>query len=267
MQATKIHELLPQYVLERAISNDAAYQLRHTLDLYGHSRTLADLQDDLASLWLASLAGRYSRRTIAGHRANLLAFWRWAAGRNLIPPPRNVRRCPRPRPRPIAWTRDEMHSLLRAAVAMPNPDYWECVLLMGYETGLRRTDLLNLAKADVRDRTIWIEQHKTGWPHACQLSPHTADLFLRLPGDRPLKPRDLRRFYESFAALCRLANVRPGAVQQLRRTGATQVEIATPGAASRFLGHRSADMWKHYVDSGQLARCAVAPPRLIAATE
>ena len=92
-------DLLPEYVLERAVGPLAAYQLGRTLRLFGECRTTLDLDPRRVSEWLESLEAKYAKRTVAGHRSNLLAVWRWAAGRGLATLPAGVRRCPRPRPR------------------------------------------------------------------------------------------------------------------------------------------------------------------------
>jgi len=146
---TTLLDLLPEYVLERAVGPLAAYQLGRTLRLFGGDRTTADLEPRLVSEWLESLEVRYAKRTVAGHRGNLLAVWRWAAGRGLAALPVGVRRCPRPRPRPVAWTADEFRALLAAAEKMPDPGFWRLTLQVAYSTGLRRSDLWRLG-SDVR---------------------------------------------------------------------------------------------------------------------
>lgn len=260
---TRLLDLLPVYSLERAISHGAQYQIGHSLELYGSDRTTADLQARPVSEWLQALETTHAKRTVAGHRANLLALWRWAAERGLATLPVGVRRCPRPRPRPIAWTADEFRRLIVACDRMPNPAYWSCLVRTAYETGLRRSDLWRLEKDAVSpDGIVWIGQHKTGYPHVCRLQPATAAAFALLPGNRPLMPKSPRRFYDAFSWLCRMAGVRPGALQMLRRTGATQCEIRQPGSAGRFLGHSTATMWQAYVDRSQLPDAPISPPAL-----
>jgi len=259
----RLLDLLPQYALERAISDGATYQINRTIRLFGADATVQDLDCQRVSQWLASLESCYAKRTVAGHRSNLLAVWRWAGEKHLCAPPNGIRKCPKPRPRPVAWTADEFRRLVAACERMPDPIYWRCLIRVAYDTGLRRSDLWRLQKTDVRaDGTVWLSQHKTDWPHVARMSTATLADFQKLAGDAPLRPRDPRRFYDSFMWLCRLADVRPGALQMCRRTGATQIEIARPGSASRFLGHRTGTMWLHYVDRSQLPDAPIMPPEL-----
>jgi len=258
----RLLDLLPDYVLERAISPAAAYQLGRTLRLYGSERTIEDLEPRRVSAWLESLEATYAKRTVAGHRSNLLAVWRWLAARGLSTMPVGVRRCPRPRPRPVAWTADEFRALLSAADRMPDPGFWRLTLEVAYSTGLRRSDLWRL-DGDIRpDGTIWLEQHKTGHPHVCRVPQAVAAEWLACAKRRPLFPEDTRRFYDEFRWLCRMAGVRHGALQMCRRTGATQCEICQAGSATRFLGHQTAGMAAYYVDRSQLPGEPVAPPEL-----
>ena len=58
-----------------------------------------------------------------------------------------------------------------------------------------------------------------------------------------------RGFYDVMESLCRLAGVRRGALQQLRRTGATWIAVEGGVEAARdALGHATGDMWRAYVD-------------------
>jgi integrase len=258
----RLLDLLPDYILERAVGPLAAYQLGRTLRLYGSDRTTADLEPRRVSEWLESLEKRYAKRTVAGHRGNLLAIWRWAAGRGLATMPAGVRRCPRPRPRPVAWTAAEFRRLLEASSRMPDPAFWRLTLSVAYSTGLRRSDLWRLGQ-DVRpDGTIWLEQHKTGEPHVCRVPVEVAQEWLASSSKRPLCPGDKRRFYDSFAWLCRMAGVRRGALQMCRRTGATACEIRQAGSASKYLGHRTPGMAAYYVDRSQLPGEPIMPPEV-----
>lgn len=255
----QILDLIPDYVLERAIGREAEYQLRHSCELYGPDKTLADLAPRPVSEWLASLEKTYSKRTVAGHRGNLLSVWRFAAQRGLVEMPQNVRRCPKPRPRPVAWTAEEFGRLLQAAERMPDPAYWRLVLQVAYSSGFRRSDLWRITAEDLHGDRIWRTQNKTGQPHVAQIPREAADRIHGAEG-YPLRPADPRRFYSEFRVLCAMAGVRHGALQQCRRTGATQCEIAAPGSATRYLGHLTPTMREAYVDRSQLPTEPVSPP-------
>lgn len=115
----------------------------------------------------------------------------------------------------------------------------------------RRSFLWGLTRGQIRpDGTITLRQRKTGAPHQPRLRPETAATVLALPGDRPLacpvsKPT---RFYRLWATVIAAAQVRPGCLQQLRRSGATHLASEHPEAVQRYLGHASPEMQRHYVD-------------------
>jgi integrase len=132
---------------------------------------------------------------------------------------------------------------------------------VAYETGLRRGDLLSLDAHQIApDGTVRALQHKTSYGHACRLSVATAD---RVRARGNLKPPvGIRRIYRLLEQVREKANVSSGAMQQMRRTGATQVEMRQPGAAQRFLGHQTPGLaYRYYVDWTQLA-VPVKPPDL-----
>jgi integrase len=255
----RLLDLLAEYVLERAISPGASYQLRRSITLFGADRTTDDLQPHPVSEWLLSLENTHAPRTRAGHRGNLLAVWRFAAERGLAALPTGVRRCPKPRPCPRAWTLEDMRRLLAACDHMPDPAWWRLVIEVAFSSGLRRSDLWRLEKI-APDGTIWQSQHKTGYPHVARVPQRAAEEFARRNEKAPLCPSDTRGFYAAFKSLCQLAGVRPGALQMLRRTGATACEIRQAGSASRYLGHRTPGMSAYYVDRSQLPAEGIMPP-------
>ena len=256
-----LNEMCTQYSLLRAHSRGSAYLLRWSAGLFstwlGHEARAGDLTDRSVSEWLASLTCAPSTR--AEHRTHLLTVWRWAARRGYCSPPVEVRRERPPEPQPTAWTPDEVARLLAACDQMPDPAWWRLVIQTAICSGLRRSDLWRLESDDMRpDGTIWLEQHKTGWPHVSKVPAEAAKEFCRREG-KPLCPIDRRRFYDDFRLLCHLAGVRHGALQMCRRSGATACEIQQPGSASRFLGHLTPGMQAHYVDRSQLGQEPIMP--------
>ena len=111
-----------------------------------------------------------------------------------------------------------------------------------------------------------MRQHKTNVPVAVQLRPETLQAIAAHVGDR--QPSDLvwplwgRReaLYRAFRRLVASSGIRPGTFRWLRRTAATQVEIAEPGRATELLGHASrstTEQW--YLDRSQLTQPPLPP--------
>lgn len=276
---TSLWGAVDQYLVYRRLQQNSAYQLRRTLQLYEgwleRSATVDDLVDDQVSRWLARLEMTHAQRTVAGHRGNLLTLWRDCADRGLCAPPRRVRRVPRPDPCPVSWTMDELRAIVAACGQVeglfrrthaPRCVYLSTLVKFCYESGLRRSDVWRVDRSQVRpDGSIVLCQHKTARAHTPRIMADTYEGFTALPGDRPLAcPYESdSSFYGLWNdAVIARAKVRPGALQQIRRTGATHLAIAHPHAVQRYLGHRTATMQRHYVDLSIAAPQAHLPPPL-----
>ena len=101
---------------------------------------------------------------------------------------------------------------------------------------------------------------------SCRLSPETLDAIERSsPRDRELIFGGLLT-YNSFATIFRRIVKRAGLKgwsKWLRRSAATAIEAAHPGAATAFLGHRTADLaMRDYVDRAQIQYMKPTPPPL-----
>lgn len=275
------------YCRDRPLSPGTQYQYLRSLRLldewYGEPLKLPHLAESLVSEWIVWLEGRgLSPVTVADHRRNVLIVWRQAARDGHCPRPEEVRRVRVPQPVPVAWTLEEVRRLLEAANCvpgylgngLPKSRYLVCLVRTAYESGLRRGDIFRLAVSDVAvDGSLRSLQGKTRVGHVAKLQPPTVRLFgwlaARLKGDRdphwqsPLRwPHASRWLYSLLERVRIAAEVPDGALQQLRRTGATQVERIHPGGAMRYLGHQTPGLaYRHYVDRRQLGS-AVQPPEL-----
>jgi len=215
----------------------------------------------------------YSPRTRYGYRSNVLSLWRYLADEHEHRWPGRVRKAPKPEPMPVAWTLDELRKLRLAAESAtgrivhtncPRSLYLMTLLDAAYESGLRRGDLWRLEQGQFMPNGIIIlRQNKTRTPHEPQLNPDTLARVRRLPGKLPLRwPGTERGFYDCWRVwMLKPSGVRPGVLQQLRRSGATHLESIRPHETSRYLGHRSPDMKRHYVDRSQAYGPAPQPPR------
>lgn len=276
-QSDRLASIASRYALVRSLAASSTYQLGRTISLFGEflhqPATTSDLTPETANNWLASLEATHSQRTIAGHRTNLLGLWRFLAEEGTVEAPRQIRRVRRPDPMPVAWTLDELRQLLAVAESAPGefPDgtpfriYWPATIRTAYETGLRRSDLWILRREQIRgDGSIVLRQHKTGHTHQPRVGKKTLDLLRQIRHDPPLawQTANVRQWYVEWDRLVAAAGIRPGALQQLRRTGATHLAIDHPEAVQRFLGHRTAAMQRHYVDLSISQPQVEMPPEL-----
>ena len=118
-------------------------------------------------------------------------------------------------------------------------------------------DLCRIKWTDLRGETLIVTQHKTGEPIVCRLPDECIAAMRRI--ESPERPRIFgsclcrKRCMTQFVRLVQAAGLSGGS-KMLRRTGATQVEIAHPGAAKAHLGHRSDGVaTRHYLDHSQLS--------------
>lgn len=275
---------LADYVLFRSISDNSAYQMRRTIGTLREWLARDPMDDDLndrtISEWIASMQKResHSPTTIAGHRTKLLCLWRFAADRGAVDPPHRVRDAKRPEPAPISWTIGELQDIITAcgqldgyfrATGSRRSIYCSTLVKFCYESGLRRSDVWRIDRRQIRpDGSIVMRQHKTGIPHFPRIRPDTYVGIGALVGDRPLAcPYKSQSDWYTFwkKNVITPAGVRHGALQQIRRTGATHLAIGHPEAVQRYLGHRTPSMQRHYVDQSIATPQQHLPPDIGAA--
>lgn len=256
--------LFDAYRLERGIRTVTASRMLRSISVFSeyleHAATTTDLTRNQVNSWLCWMVEKYKAKTAREFRGDICAVWRFAADADYCDYPARIRVIRIDRPIPEAWTPDEARRLLAACLRVKHGMYLRLLLTIVYETGLRRGDALKLTSDDVDSNgCIRCLQHKTSNGHAVRLSRQTADL-LRARGDM-IPPVNIRRVYRLIERVCQLANVRNGAMQKMRRTGATQVERAQPGAATKYLGHKTASLaWQYYIDRTQLTEPTTPPP-------
>lgn len=265
-----------RYSLVRNLKESSIYQVSRSVSLFsewlGREATITDLKGDTVSVWLQAIEEKLSPRTVAGHRVNLLGLWRFMAEDGLCEAPRQVRKVAKPDPLPIAWTMEELRALLQQAQeatglmvdGTPWCIYWEATIRCAYDTGLRRSDLWILRKDQIRPDGIQIRQAKTGRTHQPRLTARTLELLRQIKHDPPLSwpGKNSRQWYVEWNLLVARARIRPGALQQIRRTGATHLYREHPEDVQRYLGHRTPTMQRHYVDLSLAAPQSNMPPEL-----
>ena len=189
--------------------------------------------------------------------------------------PRRIRTIHCPRLMPVAWSLDEVRKVLdvsaklqgRLQSGVKRPAFWTAFVQVGWHTGLRLGDLLELRRSDVADDgTLYVMQRKTRWPIMHRLPTEALAAILatyppereRIFGDA-LSRRHVAGF---FKLICDMAGVRSG-TKMLRRSAATAIERAVPGGAMAFLGHLTPGLAaKHYIDPRHIWHDRPQPPRL-----
>jgi integrase len=274
-----ISQLLEMYRVRHPLADSSLYQMRRTVALLdGYLRrpaTVEDLTPDTISRWIMALEGTHSQTSVHGHRAKLLILWRFAARHRFAQEPdtREIRRAPRPEPDPVAWTKEQVERIVavcrsldvRVCGRLVGP--WLVVLvLVAWSTGLRKSDLWRLARSDVGPAGIVTRQAKTRRLVVHAIPDDLRRRLLDLPGEYPLRWwGSPRHFYTVWAGVVGKAGVGAGCLQRIRRSGATAV-AAMDGtdAAREFLGHKTCDMWRHYVDRRIAWPRRFVPPELTA---
>lgn len=276
------HDILMLYFLEHDL---APRSRRSMLDCYnrlrkflGHDPTAADFSDDTVNLYLHSLAGEgLSKRSLKGHRGFALTIWRWLYERGEVEHlPRRVKKIAAP-PKPgPAWIRNEGAALLVAAhrqigwfrrSRVSRKGFWIAFILVGWNCGLRLGDLLALRFSDIQSGVLVVTQQKTGELLGQPLWPETVAAIeaIRSPERQRIFGDALsRRKVQDYFKLLVLSAGLTGTSKWLRRSGATSIEIAQPGSAMAFLGHKTPGLaYKHYVDLAQVQRSKIAPPPIV----
>jgi integrase len=143
--------------------------------------------------------------------------------------------------------------------------------LVGFETGLRFSDIHHLKRSDIRNDTITVVCQKTGKLACRRISDECQralyEMCRRSPDETVfLWALSRRHAFVTWKKFLKWAGME-GSSKWLRRSGATAVESISPGAAQHFLGHSSADLARrHYIDPSLLPPVISPPPLKLAAT-
>ena len=228
--------------------------------------------DSTFNEWLDGL--RRSATTRSNYRRMGLTLWRAALDFGLTEQGiGRVKKIKAPLQPPVAWSHEELDSLLTHIDQMRGEfhsgckerTFWRAWVLLGYESGIRFGDLHDLRVSSLRGSRLTVLQHKTKQPIGKRLSePCVAalhEMAARSTDGTMFKWALSRRWVMvKFAGVVSQAGL-CGSTKWLRRSGATHVEIAHPGSASRFLGHLSPGLaQKHYLDPSLLAVTTPVPP-------
>jgi integrase len=237
--------------------------------------TVTDLTVPQIDAYLTKALEKLSPATVQNHRRMLGTLRRFALRENLVVDQctRTLRRVKTISPNPIAWTQSEISHLVAVAKEMPGRTAY-CALsevlpayvIVAYTTGLRAGDMLAIRHDQIRNDRLSLVIHKTNTPHVAVLTEQCLAAIHELPrrGGRifgDLIPcRQLSRHFRRLVLRAGMA----GSSKFLRRSSATFAELNGIDATGH-LGHRTAQMKKHYVDMAIMSqnRRAVPPLELL----
>jgi integrase len=272
-------DLLDVYLSEREASPRYIESLNRTVrrarecGLLDTSQLVSKkVNDFLARLPLAPV-------TRANIRRELLTLWRFAFEHSYTDvPPLRVCRIKATPPPPRAWSLDTLRKLLAAAEQDMRPvsqrcpgllwrDVLPCWIVVGYDTGLRFSDLLHLHGSNIANGCVICTAQKTGKFTVRSISGSGQEMAARLLEKSPdgtlfrwaLPRRRALSKWKDFLEEQQIV----GSSRWLRRSGATYVEIKRRGEAQRFLGHSNAALaTRHYLDNTLTMDVPESPPPL-----
>lgn len=183
---------------------------------------------------------------------------------------RKVRTVTIARRMPVGPKREQLCRLLSAAMKLDGrfangisrAVYFQALIGVAYETGLRKGDLWNLDREQMtEDGTITLTMGKTGQHHTCRISVATRKLLDQLPGRFPLRfPTNSSSTYSKWAGRIKsTAGVQiRGLCQPIRRSAASYVKL-TGGNSQEFLGHSTPGVDARYYLIPSIIRDALPP--------
>jgi integrase len=273
-------------IAERDICPLTAEQYRRSVRGYstylGEPARRAHLLEREINRWLAALGELKASQTVRGYKAGITAVWNWLSEQHDWPAynPNRLRRIKRIAKPPVAWALSDVRKLLDAAQHVEGrlscgrlaSEVLTAWIWVGYESGLRRSDVLRLEVDQIAD-CVSVVQHKTNNPHTFRLS-DTALAAVRqilIPGRNAvfgISPSAARRIEEKLFAEAKRYGFQRRPRQglgTLRKTHGTEVCRANGlAAAAQSLGHISGTMTarQSYVAPDAIAS-PPPPPRLI----
>jgi integrase len=216
--------------------------------------------------------------TVKNDRAMLLILLRWAYDERLIEEyPRGIAKIKASREPTKAWTLEQCCTAVKASRGWlgmqfhngaDKGEFLECWLRLGYCTGARYSDLMNLHRKHFSGNRLYYSQNKTGNPIDAVLPDETMAavkaMLAHSPDGRVLgwacNKRWAMRLMKKLLAECKL----DGSSKWLRRSAATHLERQQKGAAKIFLGHKTSGLAERcYIDWAQVGKEIPDLPRLL----
>ncbi|WP_437187609.1 tyrosine-type recombinase/integrase [Planctomicrobium sp. SH668] len=179
-----------------------------------------------------------------------------------------MRPCKVPFKRPRRLTMDELNRLYLAARHMKKPIrdvsvsafWWQALLVVAYNTGLRAGDLLDIRWENLNtyEQTLYVKVQKTGVDADLPLHSLTMAHLSRIPQSSVFIFDINRRYlYELWGLLRKQAGVRCG-LHDIRRTACSEIDRVDRGLGKTLLLHAPGNVTeKSYLNSVQDLRPAI----------
>ena len=283
------------YLATSNAGKDAVYQLRLTINrwvLYSADPPLREIDSAMLGGFKKFLFGQpglhrntfASARTVAGKLKHLQGVLDKAGpsgprnrdGANILERVPWVRPPKVPQPIPDIVSDEHLGACYRAAERLGKPvidgvetvDWWRALLVVAFNTGLRRGTLFSLRMADIdwegERLVIPASRMKSARAHIVHLNKTALDHLQNIRTDRDLVfpwPGNDRKFFVWFHKLQDLAGIPKEehfGLHAIRRTTATKLWENDPQAAQLALGHVGSDVTlKHYVQSAGIVQRAL----------
>lgn len=265
------HTYLPRRLLGRSLGTVDQYRL--TIARFGGHRPVSSLSEDALMTFAAErLRSGVSFATVNKDLRQLKALWRLAKRLKVCRNEPTVEFLPQPRKMPVAWSPADVARLLDACLKQKGwigplkaRDFWHALVLVLYDTGVRKGAVLNLPLASLDLVNRWLivpaELQKTHRDQILSFSQETAEALVKIamPARQFLFPWPYDRFpgtkWVAFNRRLRKIvhqaglDCDHGHCQRLRRTRASLGERESPGSATQDLGHSSRSVTvNHYLD-------------------
>jgi integrase len=271
-QAKTFPPIAERYLSQRSVCPQYSHLVRHIAGRAGR------ISVDRVNEWLKEMLETRSTATVRTYRSIVLTLWKSAWEQGLVKDmPRGVMRVKQKKKPTRAWTPEQLRHALaetrklddRRTRTNASVGAWlRCWILLGYESGSRMGDLWSFTADHLDGDVLRWTQSKTGDPISRTLSKACVsacrDMLAGSPDGRIMgwvccKRQGLARM-RSFLDSCGL----PGTSKFLRRSGATHIEITSPGKAQLHLGHRTPGLAaSNYIDWGQVRQHAPQTPSLL----
>lgn len=233
---------------------------------------------DRINAFLKERLGKVAPVTARAERTMLISLWRSAYENGIVDEaPRGVMRIKSRKPPTKAWTVEDLQmaiaktadlgeSRLRSGASLGA--FLRCWFLLGYESGSRWGDIWRFTADNIEGDVLRWTMSKTGDGMTKLLSPACLASVHRMLAASPdgrilgwvVRRRQAMRLMREHLTRCGLT----GTSKYLRRSGATHIEIQSPGQAKAHLGHRSPGLAESsYLDWGQIRRNSPQPPMLV----
>jgi len=276
--------LVDQLAVLKNLSDRTVELYGETLDRFrdhlGHEPSLDDLSDLVVARFLRWRAQQPNRRkgilspaSVAKDSAHLRTLWNWCARKRMKRSDGELLEFPDyarpkvPKPRPVAYTVDELQRLVTAArhrkgyiaPGVPAAWYWPTKLKAMFETGERIGAILGIRWGEVdleRCSLTFLAATRKGHRETITraISPELARMMApqKRAADALVWPwmegRQMRSLYGSLRVLCDQAKVPYHPFHSIRKSTASYLKRAGV-SAKKQLGHSSEEMAEtHYYD-------------------